>query len=123
MSITIGAGKWQVNPKDAKLAVAGYAFGTREITGPSGSEQAPRWGYRTYDCIAASAGQEFSHLDILVAAGLNGRLDVASVGRCSWRSSMQPRLWPRPPAWERSSPACHPRSWPTTRPQARRAGP
>lgn len=37
-------------------------------------------GYRTYDCVPASPGPEFGDLDILVAAGLNGELDVAAIG-------------------------------------------
>jgi len=61
---------------EAKAAVAGYAFAVREV----GEERAPRWGYRTFDCVPASPGPDFSDLDILVAAGLNGELDVAAIG-------------------------------------------
>lgn len=43
-------------------------------------ELAARWGYRTYDCMPASAGDEFSDLDIVVAAGLNGQLNISAVG-------------------------------------------
>jgi Family of unknown function (DUF6308) len=88
MSITVAAGTRVAGLEEARLAVAGYAFGTRpvpsgrrkEFRGAFGQEQAPRWGYRTYDCIPASAGDAVSDLDVLVAAGLNGHLDVASVG-------------------------------------------
>ena len=76
MTISIARGRWKFSLDEAKVAVAGYAFADRAI----GREQAPRWGYRTYDCIPASPGPEFNDLDILVAAGLNGRLDVSAIG-------------------------------------------
>jgi hypothetical protein len=86
MVIEIGVGQFRISPEDARLAVAGYAFGTREIrpspkafSGAFEQELASRWGYRTYDCIPASEDNEFTDLDILVAAGLNGRLGVDSV--------------------------------------------
>jgi hypothetical protein len=88
VTFEIGAGRYRFSLKDARLAVAGYAFGTREIAPPSTPkilrgafepELVPRWGYRTFDCIPASEGEAFSDSDILVAAGLNGRLDVDSV--------------------------------------------
>jgi Family of unknown function (DUF6308) len=88
MTFQICGGKFRFSVADARLAVAGYAFGTRSVLpGQAGvlrgafePEPAPRWGYRTYDCVAASTGDDFTDLDILVASGLNGRLDVASVG-------------------------------------------
>lgn len=86
MTLEIGSGKFQFSTGDARLAVAGYAFGTRVIepdrtmAGAFEPELAPLWGYRTYDCVPASAGDDFSNLDILVAAGLNGRLDISAVG-------------------------------------------
>lgn len=87
MAIEIGVGQFQISPDDARLAVAGYAFGTRQLrpspqkvfSGAFEQELAARWGYRTYDCIPASEDTEFTDLDILVAAGLNGRLGVDSV--------------------------------------------
>ena len=75
MSITIGAGRWEIPLDDAKAAVAGYAFAERRL----GEEKAPKWGYRTFDCIPASPGAEFSDLDITVAAGLNAQLDVDAI--------------------------------------------
>lgn len=88
MTFEIGRGTFRFAAADARLALAGYAFGTREIQ-PSRApalrdaferELAPRWGYLTYDCVRPSAGDDFSDQDILVAAGLNGRLDVAAFG-------------------------------------------
>ncbi len=76
MSISLAGKRWTIALDEAKAAVAGYAFAVREV----GDELAPRWGYRTYDCVTASPGQDFSDLDILVAAGLNGELDVAAIG-------------------------------------------
>jgi Family of unknown function (DUF6308) len=76
VSISLAAKRWTITLDEAKAAVAGYAFAVREV----GEERAPRWGYRTYDCVPASPGPDFSDLDILVAAGLNGELDVAAIG-------------------------------------------
>lgn len=76
MTISLARGRWQFTLAEAKAAVAGYAFAMRAI----GSERAPWWAYRTYDCVPASPGPGFSDLDILVAAGLNGRLDVSAIG-------------------------------------------
>jgi hypothetical protein len=76
VSISLAAQRWTIALDEAKSAVAGYAFAVRKV----GNERAPRWGYRTYDCVPASPGPDFSDLDILVAAGLNGELDVAAIG-------------------------------------------
>jgi hypothetical protein len=76
VSISLAAKRWTIALDEAKAAVAGYAFAVCEV----GDELAPRWAYRTYDCIPASPGPDFSDLDILVAAGLNGELDVAAIG-------------------------------------------
>jgi hypothetical protein len=64
--IRIGAGRWNIPLEEAKAAVAGYAFATRIA---HGHERAPKWGYKTYDCIPASPGPQFSDLDIFVADG------------------------------------------------------
>jgi hypothetical protein len=85
--IVIGAGRCEIKLECARLAVFGYAFGTREVRpsrqksfrGAFEPQAAPRWGYRTYDCIPRSEGEEFTDLDVLVAAGLNGRVGVDSV--------------------------------------------
>lgn len=76
MSISIARRRWTITLDEAKAAVGGYAFAVREVN----AELAPRWAYRTYDCIPASSRPDFSDLDILVAAGLNGDLDVAAIG-------------------------------------------
>jgi hypothetical protein len=36
-------------------------------------------GLRTYDCVPACPGPDFGDVDILVADGLNGGLDVAAI--------------------------------------------
>lgn len=76
MSIRIGAGRWEISLDDAKAAATGYAFAGRK----TGNGQAPKWGYRTFDCIPPSPGADFSDLDILVAAGLNAQLGVNAIG-------------------------------------------
>ena len=76
MSISLAAERWTIGLDEVKAAVAGYAFAVRDV----GDERAPRWAYRTYDCVPASPGPDFSDLDIMVAAGLNGELDVAAIG-------------------------------------------
>ena len=50
MSITIGVRQWEISLDDAQAAVAGYAFAEQKL----GKEHAPKWGYRTFDCIPAS---------------------------------------------------------------------
>ncbi len=86
MTFGIGNGKYRFSASGARYAVAGYAFGThiiepdRTIRDVFEPELAPQWGYRTCGCIPATAGNEFSNLDILVAAGLNGELDVSPAG-------------------------------------------
>src|ERR1022692_3208031 len=87
MAIVIGAGRIEIKPECARLAVLGYAFDPREVQPSPGKsfrgafepQAASHWGYRTYDCIARSEGEEFNDLDVLVAAGLNGRVGVDSV--------------------------------------------
>jgi hypothetical protein len=73
---------------EAKQVIAGYALGTVDKTKihqgacttiPAADPHTPRWGYKTYDCIAPSGHPECEPVDYLVASGLNGRLDVASV--------------------------------------------
>jgi len=75
--IRIGVGQYTIPLEEAKLAVAGYAFATRPVYE---EDQAPKWGYRTFDCIPASPGPDFSDLDIFVAGGLNAQLDVNVLG-------------------------------------------
>lgn len=83
-----GASSPTFSMDDARAAVAGYAFGTLVIATklqepsygvPPTAKPRRRWAYASYDCIPASPGPELSDLDLLVASGLNSRLDVASV--------------------------------------------
>jgi Family of unknown function (DUF6308) len=93
MSITVGKGARSASMEEARAVIAGYAFGTEKIQGPFRQPVLrPRWAYRTYDCIAASEGDEFSDVDVLVAAGLNGRLDVPAIGalQLAVRQAAQP---------------------------------
>ena len=102
MSIRIGAGRWEIPLDDAKAAVAGYAFAEQEL----GEEQAPKWGYRTFDCIPASPGAEFSDLDILVAAGLNAQLDVNAIVALRLATGRAQHTWLPRRSGSRSSPNC-----------------
>jgi hypothetical protein len=85
--MTLKVGPYPVTIDKAKLLVAGFAFGTRPVAPkpklfpqqPFQPVQLPRWGYQTYDCVPASESEEFSDIDLFVAAGLNGRLDVAAI--------------------------------------------
>jgi hypothetical protein len=79
--------------EEAQLVLAGYCFGTREVPRKAPRDHrggrvqpflatdplpAVQWfGYATYDCIDASEGPVLGPVDLLVPAGLNGRLDVA----------------------------------------------
>lgn len=78
--------------QEAKEVIAGYAFGagtTPAWRQPSSAEKeygsvprasgmaAPRWAYRSYDCLPTP--QEVTVQDLLAPAGLNGRLSVARV--------------------------------------------
>jgi hypothetical protein len=74
------AGKISYELQDAQRVLAGYAFGQAPMRSPKGHELSrARWGYRTYDCVPPASSHELEPIDILVAAGLNGRLDVRSV--------------------------------------------
>jgi hypothetical protein len=75
--IRIASGRWAIPLENAKAAVAGYAFATRPV---HEQDRAPKWAYKTYDCVPASPGEDFSDLDIFVADGLNAHLDVNAVG-------------------------------------------
>jgi Family of unknown function (DUF6308) len=72
---------------EALHAVREYAFGTATIDPDPRFPNAfaphpvPRYAYRTYDCIPASDGPQFSDLDLLVTAGLNARIDMATFVR------------------------------------------
>ena len=74
---------------DPLTVIAGYAFTSRKmelsmsdrvVIGEDPSPERPRWGYRTYDCVAATEGSELVGADVLIAAGLNGDLTVDRVG-------------------------------------------
>jgi hypothetical protein len=87
MTISIALGQCQYSLADAKESVAGYAFADRPVR----TATAPKWGYRTYDCIQAGPGPGFEPTDILVPAGLNGRLDVKAIGALQ---GVMPRVKP-----------------------------
>lgn len=62
--------------KVAQEMVLGYAFAEESVTKNGKTISRPRWGYQTYDCILASPGDELEPVDLLVAASLNGDLNV-----------------------------------------------
>lgn len=84
--------------ESAKFVLAGYAFATRPVSFDSGSRAAVGdvpvlpdqavWGYRSYDCVPADPDGPLEERDLLVAAGLNGRLD--SKGYLSLRTISSP---------------------------------
>jgi hypothetical protein len=51
----------------------------RPVFGDEPEGTRPYWGYGTYDCITPDTGR-FSPADLLIAAGLNGDLNVNRVG-------------------------------------------
>lgn len=76
------------DPDEAFFVVLGYAFGTRPFKWrrPRGAigerpsaTTARRWGYQTYDCVDRHPGTALAGADLLVAAGLNARIDVSVV--------------------------------------------
>ena len=83
--IEMAVGQLRLTQDQARLAVAGYAFGSctihpkKAFDGAFQADRVPRWGYQTFDCVPASAGEEFNVADVLVASGLNGRLDVRAI--------------------------------------------
>lgn len=80
--VTIGRESYLV--ETVRQVLAGYAFkteridfdpGTRTAVGdPPVLEPRPVWGYRSYDCVPADSGA-LTDRDLLVSAGLNGRVD------------------------------------------------
>lgn len=81
------SGKVTYSDDEALETVSRYAFSTEAIA-PSqdfpeafAPHEVPRYGYRTYDCVPASSGPEFTDLDLLVSAGLNADLDVHTLHR------------------------------------------
>lgn len=87
MTITVG----QAHPyetDEAREVVAGYAFGEEEIRwkprvkryrDPPEARARRKWAYWSYDCIPAGEGPDLSPIDLLVASGINGRLDATAV--------------------------------------------
>jgi Family of unknown function (DUF6308) len=78
--------------EDAFRALVGYAFATYEAKtkpgwGDSQVMQLPVWAYRTYDCVPASDGNDFSDLDVLVLSGLNVRLTAGAIAQLRWAAS------------------------------------
>jgi hypothetical protein len=76
-----------VDGAEARAVVAGYCFGERTLRchpdgiAPSMNElRAPRWAYRTYDCVPGSSKTDLEAPDVLVIGGLNGRPDAEIVG-------------------------------------------
>lgn len=87
MVFSLAGGAAAYSAAEALAAVRKYAFDTvvigpdRRFPGAFASQTVPRYAYRTYDCVPASEGARFSDLDLLVIAGLNARVDVATSAR------------------------------------------
>jgi hypothetical protein len=70
--------------KQAKLVIAGYAFGTRPFRFRPGAQSygpAPQvndystWAYRAYDCVPADPSPALTQQDLLVVAAINVHFD------------------------------------------------
>lgn len=75
--------------EDPLAVIAGYAFArdtpdSSPWKGPTYGELAgtkrARWAYATYDCVPAAAGPRLTGVDLVIAAGLNGDMNVGRVG-------------------------------------------
>ncbi len=71
--------------EDAKHCIRSYCFDSTAFVldpvapaygPPPRANERPRNAYRTYDCIPAANGSSLAGVDLLVAAGINGRIDV-----------------------------------------------
>jgi hypothetical protein len=78
--------------EEAQLVLAGYCFGTHKVARTALTDQRGQpvqsylatdplpaiasFGYTTYDCIDVDQGPRLGPVDLLVPAGLNGRLNV-----------------------------------------------
>jgi len=84
---SLAGGAATYSAAEAFDAVREYASGTVTIEPGARFANAfaphpvPRYAYRTYDCIPASDGPQFSDLDLLVTAGLNARIDMTTFAR------------------------------------------
>lgn len=84
---SLAGGAATYSAAEAFESVREYAFGTVTIDpdlrfpGAFAPHTVPRYAYRTYDCVPASDGPGFNDLDLLVTAGLNARIDVATFVR------------------------------------------
>ncbi len=79
-----------IDPQAAVEIIAGYCFGEEALdpkTPPSGAVGPPlstrhvgAFAYRTYDCIAPSPTNTLDPIDVLVANGLNARMQASTIG-------------------------------------------
>lgn len=73
---------------EAKATIRQYAFATSKLSTACGELATARFGYATYDCLPVAESPALSGIDALIAAGLNGRMDVKraagilAVGEC-----------------------------------------
>lgn len=89
-TLTLAGGKVTYELDEAEAVLAGYAFGTdpttrwKPVRGPGyggapGSDPAPLWPYRTYDCVPPSPGPQVSAADVVVCAGGSAEASVRLV--------------------------------------------
>lgn len=78
-----------IDYEQAVEIIAGYCFGyaplkTKAPLGGVGLALPPRnvgvFAYRTYDCVAPAPGDTLEPIDVLVANGLNARMQGAAIG-------------------------------------------
>lgn len=82
--------KTPIDPQAAVEIIAGYCFGqetlhpktppNRAVGPPLSTRHVGAFAYRTYDCIAPSPGDTLEPIDVLVANGLNARMQASAIG-------------------------------------------
>jgi hypothetical protein len=119
---SVRIGGHDMEAEEVKQIVTGYSFATREVAftspnvttelGSRPSLTTARWAYRSYDCIPASGGP-LDDRDLLIAAGINGRLDstafLAMQAVASDVSSALARIPTVQPFWDLPSDSVGPR--------------
>jgi hypothetical protein len=86
MGIVVGPALY--DEEEAEFVLAGYCFAEEERATKSRRQKygdvpsqrsIRRYGYQTYDCVEPDPGPRLGDLDLLVASGLNARLDVRAL--------------------------------------------
>lgn len=85
VGLKLAGGAASYSDDEAIDTVLWYASATETVRPDPGDafapHEVPQYAYRTYDCVPASSDPSFSDLDLYVAAGLDARVDVATIAR------------------------------------------